>query len=163
WYTYAFRTPAFPDYQKIAVHATLGTASAFIGTTAEQPPALYAFDRRAMLRGEPASFQRFTVDSLPGFQFQALTPADLDGAAPSRPGAPPLFLRHRDEELPPPATANPAADYIDVYALEVDFADPSRSKLSGPASIAVSEFDSSLCRESGEQCLRQPHVATRLD
>ena len=77
WYSYNFSTPSFPDYPKYGVWP-----DAYYVTTNEGGPSpVYALDRAAMLTGAAATFQRVTAPDLAGFGFQALTPADADGAA----------------------------------------------------------------------------------
>ena len=75
WYLYAFTTPSFPDYHKWGVWR-----DAYGMAANESSPSAYAFNRTAMLAGQPATFQRFTAPDLSGFSFQTLTPADSDGA-----------------------------------------------------------------------------------
>ena len=82
-----------PDYPKYAVWP-----DAYYITTNESSPANYAIDRAQMLAGSPATSQRFTAPALSGFGFQALTPADLDGATLPPGGTPGIFMRHRDTE-----------------------------------------------------------------
>ena len=68
WFSYEFRTPFFPDYPKYGVWP-----DTYYVSTNEPSPAVYAMDRAQMLRGNPATMQRFTAPSLAGF--------DLSGTA----------------------------------------------------------------------------------
>ncbi len=162
WYTYEFQTPEFADFEKVAVYATEDGTSAYIATTNESSPAAYAFERDKMLRGAPARFQRFAATPLAGLTFQSLTPVDVDGERPFPAGSPALFMRQNDDELNSPATADPNADFLEVYSLAVNFADPSQSRFSGPQEIPVADFNSVICATEGS-CVRQPGAATRLD
>ena len=86
WFAYGFAKPSFPDYPKYGVWSTdaNGGAGSFIATSNETSSAIYAYDRGKMLNGEPTTFQRFTIADLPGFSFNAVTPADHDGIDPPK-------------------------------------------------------------------------------
>ena len=158
WLRYAVFTPFFPDYPKLAVWP-----DAYYVTTNEPfSSPIYALERSAMLAGEPARAQRVTTPRLPGFPFQALTPADLDGAHPPPAGSPAYFIRHRDDEshdFPP----DPSRDFLELFEYRVDFSDPAGSELTGPIFIPVAEFDSNLCGLSSLECIPQPLTSQRLD
>ncbi|MDA0321448.1 MAG: hypothetical protein O2923_01835 [Verrucomicrobia bacterium] len=158
WYNYQFNTPNFPDYPKYGVWP-----DAYYVSANENSPSLYALDRASMLTGAPATFQRFTVSALAGFNFQALTPCDLDGATPPPGGAPNYFMRHRDDEAHTPGSANGAQDFLEMFSFHVDWATPGNSTVSGPVSIAVSEFESDLCGLTSFSCFPQPGTGTTLD
>ena len=83
WFFYDFPVADFPDYPKYTVWP-----DAYYVSSNEASPAAYAMDRIRMLKGAPASYQRFTAPSLNGFGVQALTPSDLDGGTPPPPGSP---------------------------------------------------------------------------
>jgi hypothetical protein len=158
FWVYDFPTPDFPDYPKYGVWP-----DAYYVSTNESSPAVYALDRARMLQGLVATSQRFTAPDLAGFPFQALTPADLDGATPPPPGAPGLFLRHRDDEVHNVGANNPAVDFVEVWEFHVDWATPANSTFTGPLNVAVTEFDSSLCGLVSFACFPQPGTATTLD
>ena len=40
---------------------------------------LYALDRKKMIQGQPATYQKFSVDALSAFGFQLVLPADFEG------------------------------------------------------------------------------------
>ena len=156
WLNYDFITPEFPDYPKYAVWP-----DGYYVTTNESAPAVYALDRAKMLAGQAATFQRFTAPSLSGFGFQALTPADLDGNTPPPPGSDAFFVRHRDDELSPPAVAG--SDQLEVWQLHADFTTPANSVFSMATSIAVAEFNSNLCGVANVDCIPQPGTSQHLD
>ena len=87
-------------------------------------PAVYAFDRAKMLDGKPATLQRFMADQPSGFGFQALTPADLDGATAPPPGSPFYVMRHRDDEVHNVNSNNAGQDFLELYELRIDWAIP---------------------------------------
>lgn len=142
WTTYAFSTPGFPDYPKYAVWPDAYLVGANEPGSPGQRP-VYALDRARMLAGEPATLLRFTTPRLPAFGFEVLQPVEFVGPAPPA-GTPGLFLRHRDDEVHNPAANDPARDFLELFALRANFAQPAQSQLIGPMRIAVSEFDSDL-------------------
>jgi len=150
YFIYQFNTVSFPDYPKYGVWPN----AYYVGTN-ESSPALYALNRSAMLAGQTATSQRFTVPSLSGFGFQMLQPADLDGELPPPAGAPGIFIRHRDTEAHGPG-GMPTADLLELYFFQPDFQTPANASLTGPVSIEVEEFDSSLCGLTSFFCFAQP-------
>ena len=150
WYNYDFAAPSFPDYPKYAVWS-----DAYYVSSNESQTAAYALDRAQMLNGAPAGFQRFTVSDLAGFGFQALTPSDVDGAAPPA-GAPNYFMRHRDDEAHGGSTSG---DFLEIFEFHVDWANAANSSLTGPIPIGVSDFDSNLCGLTSFSCIDQPGSA----
>jgi hypothetical protein len=115
-----------------------------------------------MLAGQSATFQRFTAPELPGFEFQALTPADLDGATAPPSGAPGYFARHRDTEVHGPSGL-PNYDLLELWAFDVDWTTPANSTFGKITDIQMAEFDSTLCGLNSLECIRQPGTSTRLD
>src|SRR5207253_1794858 len=159
WVSYDFPTPAFPDYPKYAVWP-----DGYYVTTNESAPAIYALDRARMLAELSAGMLRFTATPLDGFAFQALTPGDIDGSTPPPAGAPALFIRHRDDELHSPASADPTHDFLDLFELHADFATPANSTFTQVASVPVAEFDSALCPlVPNASCFLEPPPGVPLD
>jgi len=153
WWAYAFQATDYPDYPKLAVWP-----EAYIVTTNESTPAIYALERPAMLDGLAATKLRFSVPKLSAFVFNALTPADLDGAEPPPEGAPGILVRHRDTEAHGPAGL-PVTDQIELWELTADFAVPANSVLSGPLALSITEFSSDLCGLTNFRCVPQPEPA----
>ncbi|MEI2607956.1 MAG: hypothetical protein V9G20_04915 [Candidatus Promineifilaceae bacterium] len=159
WYRYLFTTPEFPDYPKYAVWA-----DAYYVSSNENSPAVYAMDRANMLTGSPATAPiRRTASILNGFGFQALTPADHDGDTTPPADAPGYFMRHRDDEVHNSSSNNPTQDYIEIWAYDVNWATPASSTFTLITTIAVAEFDSSLCGLVSFSCIQQPGTNIRLD
>ena len=158
WWAYAFTASAFPDYP----HYGVWPDAYYVGTN-ESSPTVYAFDRAKMLSGQSATMQKFTASKLAGFGFQILMPADLDGSTAPPSGAPMVFARHRDDEVHNSGSANSSQDYVDLYEFKVNWTTPSSSTFSGPTSVAVAEFDSSLCGLTSFNCVPQPGSSTTLD
>ena len=159
WFHYRFDTPNFPDYPKYGVWP-----DAYYMTSNEQDgPAVYAFDRAKMLNGQPATLQRFLASQLTGFGFQALTPVDLDGALAPPPGSPFQVLRHRDDEVHNISGHNADKDFLDLFEVKIDWANPANSTMTGPNSLAIAEFDSDLNGLTSMSCFPQKSSTIRLD
>lgn len=159
WFNYIFQAPDFPDYPKYgAWHDAY-----YVTTNETADPAIYALDRSQMLAGAPAGMLRFTVASLAGFGFQALTPGDLEGRTPPPAGAPSYFVRHRDDERHDSGSNDRARDFVELFEVRADFADPANASLTGPFRIALEEFDSGLCGFTSLSCFPQPGGGPALD
>ena len=140
----------FPDYPKYAVWP-----DAYYMSSNESNPTVYAFERAAMLTGQPARIQFFNAASLSGFGFQSLQPSDLDGQAPLD-GTPVIFLRHRDDEVHDSMNNDPARDFLEVFEFRSDFNNPVNATFTGPFRIPMTEFDSTLCGLTSFSCFPQP-------
>ncbi len=140
WTRYAFTAPNFPDYPKYGVWPD----AYYVGSNENGNVPMYAFDRQRMLAGLPMSVQRFTAAPLAGFSFQVLQPADLDGADAPPPGAPGVFIRHRDDEVHNSGSNQPTRDFLELFEVRVDWATPANSTLTGPVQIPITEFSSDL-------------------
>ncbi|MBI4914330.1 MAG: hypothetical protein HY825_00650 [Acidobacteria bacterium] len=154
WYIYQLTTPSFPDYPKFAVWPNADNL--YTLTTNESSSANYALNRAAMLAGSAMTYQRFAVTDLSGFGFQALTPADVDGATAPAAATPALIGRHIDNEVHSGFAG--AGDYLQLWALDVDWATPANSTFTALPLIQTSEFDSSLCGLTSFYCMAKPGV-----
>ncbi len=160
WWNYRLSTPAgLPDYPKFAVWP-----DAYYMTSNEgNAPPVYALDRTNMLNGAVARpSQRFTGPGLAGFGFEALTPADPDGATEPPSGAPAVFARHRDDEVHN-APGNAAIDFVDLFEFHVDFATPASSTFTQLPSITIADFSSEMCGLTSFACAPQPGTTVLLD
>lgn len=158
WYNYAFQAPNFPDYPKYGVWPD----AYFVGSN-EGTPAVYAFDRLAMLAGQEATSQRFTGPRLQGFGFQMITPADLDGRTAPPLGAPNYFMRHNDDEAHNPGGNDASQDFLEIFEFRPDFQDPSSASFTGPIRIGIADIDSRLCGLTSFSCIDQPNSSVDLD
>ena len=163
WFLYAFANVpgGFPDYPKYAVWP-----DAYYMTANQGAPSAWAFDRTQMLAGNPATFLRFTATALSGFSFQALTPADLDGATPPPGGSPGIFMRQVDCDAHTgygPCGGGANADRLEMFFFSVDFVIPGNSTFTGPTAITVADFDSDLCGLVSFTCFPQPAGGLPLD
>jgi hypothetical protein len=155
WYAYKFTAPNFPDYLKFAIWPNTYTMT----SNEAGPNAIYALDRLAMLAGNPATMQRFTVPDNPTIGFQAMTPVGVEG-----PTAPPVgnnayFMRMTDDAW----SAAVPADRLEIYDLDVDFATPANSVFSGPTNLLTDPFDTELCGYTSFSCMDQPSGMNNLD
>ncbi len=164
WFIYEFAavSSGLPDYFKLATWSDAYYASANELFESNRPA--YAFDRANMLLGNPARpFQVLSFDTLSGFPFQLLQPVDFDGDTQPPAGAPGILIRHNDDEAHNPDCASSGQDCVELWEFVVDFDNAANSSISGPAQIAVSEFDSNLCGLTSFACVSQPGSAIILD
>ncbi len=164
WYIYEFGSTSggLPDYPKWAAWPD----AYYVGANefASGGRANYAFDRENMLQGlTTRPTQVFGMPTLAGFGFQMAQPADWDGEVPPPPGAPGLFLRHRDDEVHNPGSADPTQDFLEIWEFSVDWDNPSNSTFTGPINIGVQDFESELCGLVSFSCVPQPGTGIRLD
>jgi hypothetical protein len=164
WNFYGFATPALPDYPHCSIWP-----GAYVCTTNESGAGakIYAFDRTNMLAGATARpTQRFTsVAKLAGYGFQALTPATFMGTSSNAPpaNAPIILARHNDDEAHAGASANPSRDFVDLFALTVDWTTPSNSGVATLPAIGITEFNSWFRDYSTFDTVPQPASTARLD
>jgi subtilisin-like proprotein convertase family protein len=158
FFAYDFQAPAFPDYPK---YALWGDAY-YVGTN-ETTSALYALDRSAMLAGDPATMQRFSISDPAAFNFAMIPPVDLDGTDGPPADSPGIFIRHYDDEAHSPSSNVPEEDYLELFELDVDFITPANSSLTGPIRIAITDIDSELCGYISFSCFPQMDSTILLD
>lgn len=163
YYAYQWAIPGYPGYPKVSVwhDAFYVTANEDPGGTGVNFPSIYALERNDMLVGGAASLLRVTLPALPGFEFQALTPADADGINPPPPSQPAMFMRHVDDELHDPSPT-PGQDRLELWMYRPNFANPGTSVLMGPTHLPIADFDSDFCSNSFS-CIPQPGSSTLLD
>ncbi|HET7564265.1 MAG TPA: hypothetical protein VFJ96_04675 [Gemmatimonadaceae bacterium] len=152
WYRYEFLRPLFPDYPRPAVWTDGYYVPTSTGDKVIQKQACVA-DRARMLKGEPATEQCYIID---GVNF--LNNADLEGRALPPAGAPNIMLAAGGTQL-----RNVFADDgIYAWQYHVDWADPSKTTVTGPTKIAVAPYHY-LCDGQLTKCVPQPGTDTRLD
>ncbi|HWS26919.1 MAG TPA: pre-peptidase C-terminal domain-containing protein, partial [Xanthomonadales bacterium] len=164
WWFYGFATPDVPDYPHCSVWH-----NAYVCTTNEGSAGakVYAFDRANMLTGATArAAQRFTsVAKLTGYGFQALTPATFMGTATNAPpaGSAVILARHNDDEAHAGTGANTTADFIDLYALNINWTTPASSNITTLPRIQITEFNSWFRDYSSFATVPQPGSTSLLD
>jgi hypothetical protein len=152
--------PQFPDYPKWAIWAD----AVYLGYNDSGFSApVYAFNKSKMLLGNNLSGNDIVsgeVSPLGGFGFQMLMPVDMEGPTPL--AGPGVFVRHVDDEVHSPGTADPLNDQIEY--VEVDPAGfVGAGTVSAPTSVDVAEFDSRLCGLFSLACIPQHGTRRRLD
>jgi len=155
WYRYDFRlsNTVFNDYPKLSVWPDAYYMSIVQFAPGYAGPGAVAFEREAMLAGEPARFVYFEQGRNPGLRPQL--PADLDGSNPPPAGSPSYFV----------ASVDGTPDRLSVHRFRVDWSDPAASTFTGPVDLPVAAFDSEMC-PSGDPtrgCIPQAGSPARLD
>ena len=151
WFVYQFLTGFINDYAKLGVWPDayyMGSQRGYPGSGSDA----WAFDRRAMLAGNPATFVRFFD---PGTFF---LPSDLVGKRSPPAGAPNVFARFVD------GAQFGGADRLELFAFHVDFAVPPNSTFTALPSLNTAPFDRQLCNFGlFDACIPQPGTATLLE
>jgi hypothetical protein len=149
---YEFPMPNFPDYPKLGIwpdayymsidlYRGEGFGGKFLGAY------LCAFDRSAMLAGNPATMQCFQLSS----DFAHLLPSDLDGKTAPPTGSPNYF-------------ANFGTNSLNLWKFHVDFPKPPiqpTTTLTGPTTISGVAAFTEAC--GGGICIPQPGTTELLD
>jgi hypothetical protein len=129
-----------------------------LGLTTFVSAGVLAFDRDAMLMGDPQA-AALDFGDLPCDQdcYFSLQPAHLEGEALPPGGSCSLFVQAFDDEV---WGTGQKPDGYQFWEVCVDWDTPVRSRLTLGPRIAAPEFDSELC--AGESCVPQPSTDTRL-
>jgi len=146
---YEFRFGAnFPDYPKFGIwpdayynSVNVFGPKSFLGADA------CAFDRKAMLAGQPASAICFQQPPT----VASLLPADLDGSTLPPAGAPNDFVGLAD------------STHLNLFRFHVDFSHPANSRFTGPTLISVAPYSEICARASNASCIPQPSPGEHLD
>ncbi len=142
---YSFSYSNFDDYPKMGVwpdayYVTFNMFSSFSFLGADA----CAYDRNAMLNGQPATQICFQQGSSVG----SLLPSDVDGRTAPPAGSPNFMMTF-------------GANSVDLFKFNVDFATPGNSTFTGPTSIPVADF-TPLCN-GGRNCVPEPGDPNLLD
>jgi hypothetical protein len=152
WYRYEFLRPLFPDYPRPAVWPDGWYVPTSTGDDVIEKHACVV-ERTSMLAGEAA---RELCVVLADVNF--LNNADLDGRTLPPTGAPNIMMATGGTQL--------RGDYEDdgIYAwqFDVDWEDPSRTRVTGPQKVAVAPYHY-LCDGQLSNCVRQPGTDRHLD
>jgi len=152
WFLYQFLTAGFfNDYAKLGVWPDayyMGSQRGYPSSGADA----WAFDRAAMLAGNPASVVRFFNPST------FFLPSDLVGPKPPPAGAPNVFARFVD------GAQFGGADRLELFAFHVDFVTPGNSTFTALPSLNTAPFDRNLCNLSlFSNCIPQPGTGVLLE
>ena len=132
----------WPDAYYMTMNVFNASGTAFLG------PEPYAFDRSAMLNGDPATFITFTDPAYHNPGADAILPADLDGSNMPPAGAPDPFL-----ELGTNTSSWP------LWRFHVDFTTPANSTFTLGTDLTPAAY-SVLC---GGGCVPQLGTSDLLD
>jgi hypothetical protein len=158
YYRYEFLRPLFPDYPRPAIwndgyYVPTSTGDNRISETVATQKHACVVERGKMLKGEPAREQCLIVENV-----NFLNNADIDGKAMPPQGAPNIMLAAGAEQL----SKKFEDDGIYAWQFYVDWKDPSKTHVTGPAKIAVTPYHY-LCDGQLTNCVPQPDVERRLD
>jgi hypothetical protein len=142
---YAFQYPQFNDYPKIGVWPDGYYVTFNMFTSTFQGARVCAYNRAAMLAGQPATQQCFQLSS----SFGGLLPADLDGATPPPAGAPNYLVSRLS-----------GSNSLGLWKFHVDWTNPAKTSLTGPILIPVAAYNAAC---SGGACVPQPNTNQKLD
>jgi hypothetical protein len=152
YYRYEFVRPLFPDYPRPAVWPDGYYVPTSTGDQVIQKHACVV-DRAKMLKGEPATEQCVIIDSV-----NFLNNADLDGKQLPPAGAPNIMIAAGGTQL----RGRPSDSTLYVWKYHVDWADPSKTNVTGPEKVAVAPYYY-LCGGQLTSCVPQPGTGNRLD
>ncbi|MFN0180986.1 MAG: hypothetical protein ACKVZ0_19445 [Gemmatimonadales bacterium] len=152
YYRYEFVRPLFPDYPRPAVWPDGYYVPTSTGDEVIEKHACVV-DRARMLAGAPATEQCVVI---PGVNF--LNNADLDGTELPPPGAPNPMLAAGGTQL----QGEFDDDGLYLWRFQVNWADPSRTRVAGPEKIGVAPYRY-LCDGQLSKCVPQPGTDVRLD
>ena len=135
------RMGLWPDGYYLTVNQFSGFADAGFG--------VYAFDRSAMLDGQPATFVYADAGATHPNTLWGL-PADLDGTTP-----PPVGAANVAVALGSPSLDGSPSDLIHVWHFHVDFGTPENSTFTGPDDVAIDPFTPLDCGTPTQGCVPQ--------
>ncbi|MBI5914191.1 MAG: T9SS type A sorting domain-containing protein [Bacteroidetes bacterium] len=154
WYAYEFQAPGFPDYPKYSVWNN----SYFITSNeGEDHIPVYALNRQQMLAGDDV-VGVVRLPALPKFQtndaFQVASPVTWDGPVPPAADEPGYVVRIYDDAW------EGGVDGLELWQIDIDWADPNSSSAIGPIFIETEPFDSKICNSNIFDCIAQPNGST---
>ena len=152
YHRYEFKRPLFPDYPRPAIWPDGYYVPTSTGDDVIQKHACVV-ERDKMLRGEAAREQCVIIE---GVNF--LNNADIDGYALPPRGAPNVMMAAGGAQL----KGDLDDDGIYVWQFHVDWADTTRTKVTGPVKIPVAPY-AYLCGGQLTNCVPQPGSQRKLD
>src|SRR5439155_3700439 len=121
YHPYQISSNFFPDYPKWAIWPD----AIYLGLNAGFVEPMVALNKAKMLAGMPLTDNDANLEGAPGlpnFEFQLLTPVDIDGATPPPAGSPGIFVRHLDDESQrPKGSRDHAKDFIEYFEMTTNF------------------------------------------
>ena len=157
---------AINDYAKIGVwpDAYYATYNMF-GTSAYKGDDICAWDRTAMLNGNPATQQCFFLPfpsepacpAAQNFIPFGILPANDDGALPPPAGSPEYLMQFDYSQCSGPY------NQLDLWKLHIDWTTPANSALSARTALTVSNFTPACFSSGAPNCIPQPGSTTKID
>ena len=171
YYLYEFHWGGvFNDYPKLAVwrDAYYMSSNQFDGSSGS---AAFAFERSAMLNGQPARVVYFDESAnppAPEFVYFGQLPSDADGSKAPAPGTPDYFAEVDDPSTLPPTPADPTGFDLRIWKFHVDWSNPANSTFGQSGApdylIPVAPFVRPQCVYGyGPNCVPQKGGAQMLD
>jgi hypothetical protein len=158
WDAYRFQTDGFPDYPKLYIwpDALFVTVNEILDPSGNQAVG-YALEKSALL-ASANTFKvfRFLLPKYAGIAYQPSTGADWESGPPPPPGSPGYVFRLLDNQW----TGN-GSDQIDIWEINVDWANPSQSVSTGPKALFPAPFESNVCY-GWLDCIDQPGTNQRI-
>jgi SprB repeat/Secretion system C-terminal sorting domain len=163
WYIYTYTNVSLmPDYEKVAVwsNAYYATSNDFaIPNGNYVGSSVFAFDRNAMLAGNPvAEMQRFRLTDGSNRYF-SMTPVTLSGTDLPPAGAPGLFLYLNDDSR----TFDADVDSVGMLAMNVVFGAAASTTVTTLPGIVTSPFKSTVCAAGRGRCIPTLPAGTQLE
>ncbi len=159
WYMYVFDTPAgYPDYEKLAVWGD----SYIVSIAANKPakPAVYVLNRAEILSGVLSSpVLMFQPQRVIHWKWQGLAPINVTGSAGVPEGEPAIIARVVDDAW---FGAIPETDQMELFELNINWAAPLSSNMTGPLDLPIDNYNSDLCGFESNSCLPQMGSAVKL-
>lgn len=162
WFVYDFVLPGnqFPDYPKLGTwpDAYYMSTRQFTNGGPFAGEGAFAFDRRAMLLGDPnAALIYFDLGSL-SISSSGMLPSDFDGIIPPPAGAPNVFAIYTSSTF-----GDPQGNALRLFDFHADFVNPGNSTFTErPESpVAVAAFDPR--NPNGRADIEQPAPALPAD
>jgi Bacterial Ig domain/Divergent InlB B-repeat domain len=167
YWLYDFKYPfAVDDYAKIGVwpDAYYATYNMF-GATSFKGADICAWNRAAMLNGNPATQQCFfqpypsepSCPNTQNFVAYGILPANADGSVPPPIGSPEYLMQFDYSQC------GPLYNQLDLWKLHIDWTTPANSTLSGPTALTVSNFTPACYSSGSPSCIPQPGSAVKID
>lgn len=162
-YDYLFSSNTLNDYPKFGVwnDAYYMSANDFLNGQTFTGVTAVAFNRAAMLAGQPAQEVSFTI----GSQYASLLPSNAEGQALGfnpPPGSPDPYFMSCDAANGGPCSS----DQMDMWNFHVDWANPANSTFGNNGApnqtFPVAAFNSNLCNYN-RSCIPQPGTSVGLD
>lgn len=168
-YDFLFSTNTLNDYPKFGVwpDGYYMSADDFLGGSTFTGITVVAFDRQAMLAGDPAQSVTFT---LPDPNLIYLVPSSTEGAllGQSPPaGAPDPFFMSCDPNSPYYATSTCSQNQLDEWNFHVDWSNPANSTFGGSngapnLTLPTDPYNGNLC-DGSNSCIPQPGTSSTLE